>query len=108
MKLDRKWRCCGRKPVFYKGGSWRSPPGAPFHFCTRCCSEYGPDGAQRENWAWLTRPDAISGLGLRAPVPDLAAGDLHASSAGLADRLDGHWLRGRDGYRHAAHLRHLP
>mgnify|MGYP001209491228 CR=1 FL=1 len=50
-KLDNG-RCCGRKPIFYKGGSWRSPKQAPMHFCDRCHKEYGPDGVQRENWAW--------------------------------------------------------
>ena len=54
MKLDDKGRCCGRKPVFYKGGSWCSPVGAPMYFCTRCSREYGPDGEheQRENFTW--------------------------------------------------------
>ena len=50
--LDEHGRCCGRKPLFYKGGSWRSPKGAPLHFCCRCHREYGPDGMQRANWAW--------------------------------------------------------
>ena len=53
MKLDEKGRCCGRKPIYYKGGSWRSPPGAPLMFCGRCNREYDPiTGEQRENWAW--------------------------------------------------------
>lgn len=51
-KLNEHGRCCGRKPIFYKGGSWSSPPGAPLYFCCECCREFGPDGAQRENWAW--------------------------------------------------------
>lgn len=50
MKLDDKGRCCGRKPIFYS--SWRSPLMAPLHFCCDCCREYGPDGQQRQNWAW--------------------------------------------------------
>jgi hypothetical protein len=52
MQLDAKGRCCGRKPIFYKGGSWRSPLSAPMHFCCDCNREYGPDGQQRDNWAW--------------------------------------------------------
>ena len=50
--LDEKGRCCGRKPLYYKGGSWRSPPGSPMYFCIGCDREYGPDGHQRPNWAW--------------------------------------------------------
>ena len=52
MRLDDKGRCCGRKPIFYKGGSWRSPLGAPLHFCCECNREFGPDGNQRANWAF--------------------------------------------------------
>lgn len=51
--LDSKGRCCGSKPIFYKGGSWRSPPGSPMHFCSSCCREFCPDGKQRKNWAWV-------------------------------------------------------
>lgn len=50
--LDKHGRCCGRKPIFYAGGSWRSPVKAPLYFCGRCCREYGPDGVHRPNWAW--------------------------------------------------------
>lgn len=50
--LDDKGRCCGRKPIFYSGGNWRSPPQAPMHFCTRCSREFGPDGQQRPNHSW--------------------------------------------------------
>lgn len=56
-KLDDKGRCCGRKPIFYKGGSWRSPLDAPMHFCDVCCREFGPDGIHRENWAWKRGTD---------------------------------------------------
>lgn len=53
MKLDEKGRCCGRKPIYYKGGSWCSHPGAPLMFCDKCNREYDPvTGEQRENWAW--------------------------------------------------------
>ena len=51
-RLDDKGRCCGRKPIFYRGGAWNSPPQAPMHYCTRCDREYGPDGVQRESRAW--------------------------------------------------------
>lgn len=54
-KLDDKGRCCGRKPLHYKGGSWRSPRGAPMFFCCECNREFGPDGQQRSNWAWPAR-----------------------------------------------------
>lgn len=53
MKLDDKGRCCGHKPIFYKGGSWCSPLGSPKYFCTRCARDFGPDGEQRENFAWV-------------------------------------------------------
>ena len=52
-KLDSEGRCCGRKPLFYKGGSFRSPPGSPMFFCCRCSREFDPEGNQRPNWAWL-------------------------------------------------------
>lgn len=52
MNLDEKGRCCGRKPLFYKGGSWRSPRNAPMYFCCTCHREFGPKGEQRENFAW--------------------------------------------------------
>ena len=51
--LDAKGRCCGRKPIHYKGGSWRSPPGCPMWFCCTCHREYSdPSGVQQANWAW--------------------------------------------------------
>lgn len=50
--LDERGRCCGRKPLHYKGGSWRSPA-HPMKFCDRCNREFDPlTGAQRDNWAW--------------------------------------------------------
>ena len=52
MRLDSSGRCCGRKPLYYKGGSWRSPTGSPMYFCGKCMREFGPDGEQRENFAW--------------------------------------------------------
>ena len=59
MKLDEKGRCCGRKPLDYKGGSWRSPR-RPQKFCTRCCRAYNREtGEQIENWAWETNGEAF-------------------------------------------------
>lgn len=55
-RLDAKGRCCGRKPIFYKGGSWRSPPGSPMYFCCECDREFGPDGRQRPNWKYKKCP----------------------------------------------------
>lgn len=52
LSLDTKGRCCGRKPIFYKGGSWRSPVDAPLYHCCECSAEFWPDGHQRANFAW--------------------------------------------------------
>lgn len=52
-QLDPNGRCCGRKPIHYKGGSWCSPLGAPLLFCSRCNREFDVEtGKQRENWAY--------------------------------------------------------
>ena len=49
--LDEKGRCCGRKPIKYKGGAWNSPE-VPQWFCARCCRSYDlRTGQQIENWA---------------------------------------------------------
>ena len=58
-KLDPNGRCCGRKPLHYKGGSYRSPD-HPMKFCSRCDREYCPDtGIQRENWAWVKDEEGV-------------------------------------------------
>ena len=45
-------RCCGRKPIHYKGGQHTTSQ-CPHLFCDRCCREYDPiSGEQRVNWAW--------------------------------------------------------
>ena len=59
MKLDKKWQCCGHKPICYKPRTWPYPlDGSVRHhprmlyLCTYCSREYDLHGAQRENWAW--------------------------------------------------------
>jgi hypothetical protein len=45
-RLNDKGRCCGRKPIVYRGSN-------PRLFCCRCDREFDPaTGDQRENWAW--------------------------------------------------------
>lgn len=52
MKLDDKGRCCGRKPIDYKGGAWNSPK-QPEKFCPRCNRAFDRvSGEQIENWAF--------------------------------------------------------
>ena len=44
-RLDRRGRCCGRKPLVY-----RRPPHL---FCVRCDAGFDPDtGNQIANWAY--------------------------------------------------------
>jgi hypothetical protein len=51
--IDEKGRCCGRKPIVYRGGSWRSPA-KPQKFCPRCDRAYDLNtDEQIENWAWI-------------------------------------------------------
>jgi len=53
--LDSKGRCCGRKPLEYRG-SWHGPRQ---YFCTRCDRSFDLDtGKQIENWAWKRDPDS--------------------------------------------------
>ena len=48
MDLDAKGRCCGRKPLVYKGRIE-----APQKFCPRCDRSYDLNsGEQIPNWAW--------------------------------------------------------
>lgn len=52
MDLDANGRCCGRKPIDYKGGAWNSPK-QPEKFCPRCNRAYDRvTGSQIENWAF--------------------------------------------------------
>lgn len=47
-QLDDKGRCCGRKPIYYKGMAWNSPPGSPMKWCPRCNTTYNPQtGVER-------------------------------------------------------------
>ena len=53
MNLDDKGRCCGKKPLDYKGGNVASPR-IPHKFCPRCDRAYDREtGKQIENWAWV-------------------------------------------------------
>lgn len=48
MRLDEKGRCCGRKPLKYKGFN-----AARGYFCFRCDRNFDLDtGEQIENYAW--------------------------------------------------------
>ncbi len=40
-------RCCGRKPLEYKSGTW-TPLGMPHKLCTRCYAEYTVDGKRMQ------------------------------------------------------------
>ena len=52
MRLDDKGRCCGRKPIDYKGRG--SSPEKPHKFCDRCDRAFDRvTGEQIENWAWF-------------------------------------------------------
>lgn len=71
MKLDAKGRCCGRKPIDYKGGGWNSPR-KPMKFCDRCCREFDRvTGEQTANWAWRQCPDCKGW----APIKDAQPSD---------------------------------
>lgn len=55
-RLDDRGRCCGRKPIDYKGRWHRE---GPHRFCCRCCRSYNRDtGIQIDNWAWKLTPAA--------------------------------------------------
>lgn len=59
MTLAEKGRCCGRKPIDYKGGAWNSPK-RPQKFCDRCCRAYDRiTGEQIENWVWKKTEDGF-------------------------------------------------
>lgn len=53
QRLDEKGRCCGRKPLVYKGGSWMSPPGSPMQVCLTCDAIYELDGTLRSAARWV-------------------------------------------------------
>lgn len=38
-KLDINGRCCGRKPMVYKSGTW-TPLQRPHRFCPRCGASF--------------------------------------------------------------------
>ena len=51
-KLDKKGRCCGRKPISYKTSSGLRACPDPHYYCSRCNREFSPNGEQRENRSW--------------------------------------------------------
>lgn len=49
MNLGNKGRCCGKKPILYKGRYTAFPQ----KFCPGCDRAYNPEtGEQIDNWAW--------------------------------------------------------
>ena len=51
MKLDDKGRCCGRKPMVYRGK--HTTADGPHRFCPRCDRAYSlEDNEQIPNWAY--------------------------------------------------------
>lgn len=54
-KLNDDGRCCGRKPIVYKGRM--STTEGPQRFCPRCDRAYELDAPyQINNWAWKRAP----------------------------------------------------
>ena len=52
-QLDEKGRCCGRKPIVYKGQ--HSTPEGPQRYCPRCDRAYHlEENWQISNWAYWT------------------------------------------------------
>lgn len=58
-RLDELGRCCGRKPIHYKGKRYSTPEHPrPSKFCHRCDRAYDPEtGEQIGNWAYRPNPD---------------------------------------------------
>ena len=55
-QLDEKGRCCGRKPIVYKGQ--HSTPEGPQRYCPRCDRAYHlEENWQISNWAYRRRYD---------------------------------------------------
>ena len=59
MKLDKKWQCCGHKPIGYKRLPWPAPlndsacnRSLMLYLCMRCNREYDLLGAQMESRFW--------------------------------------------------------
>lgn len=51
MMLDEKGRCCGLKPMVYRGRNTTST--GPHRFCVRCDRAYSlEENEQIPNWAW--------------------------------------------------------
>jgi hypothetical protein len=53
--MDKSGRCCGRKPLAYKGRC-----GNRGFFCDRCCRMYDLDTREWiENWAWKKNREGL-------------------------------------------------
>jgi hypothetical protein len=51
MTLDDKGRCCGRKPLVYRGRNTTST--GPHKYCPRCDRAYELEGNEQiPNWGW--------------------------------------------------------
>ena len=62
MRLDKKNRCCGKKPLDYKSGRE-----GPHKFCDRCDRAYDREtGEQIENWAWVKDGEEFRKKGIKA------------------------------------------
>lgn len=56
QQLDEKGRCCGRKPMVYRGR--QSTAEGPQRYCPRCDRSYDlAHNHQIPNWAWKLGPD---------------------------------------------------
>lgn len=58
MAIDEKGRCCGRKPIEYRGRHTTSE--GPHRYCPRCDRAYELDAPyQMNNWAWKKMPSGV-------------------------------------------------
>jgi hypothetical protein len=95
--LDENGRCCGRKPIIYKGGSWRSPD-VPQRFCGRCKRAYALNAPhQIENWAFKVEDGGFScrvneQVALRTILVEAAEALEHARRLLLAFGASADWL----------------
>ncbi len=59
-QMTEEGRCCGRKPLFYKTSRGMKVVKDAHYFCTTCDAEFGVDGKQRANWAWIAKPQGFA------------------------------------------------